>query len=132
MLDFHCFFLNNWKKVTRDITNNYVSTFVIFKMVCYLKQRSKIYQTFYVSFFTFLVCYLLIIWFIDEGWITNIIWWIIMYFRNIKIHWYEWVGGGRNILSCHWEIIDSIISNLWRILHTIMLALFSIFALFCP
>ena len=44
------------KKSTRDIADNGVITFVIFLMFWFLKQRRKIYQTFYISLSTIMGC----------------------------------------------------------------------------
>ena len=57
--------------------------------------------------------------------IAKIICQLIMSFRNIKIHWYEWVGGGIKLdILCYLstgKLLIQLYKKLWRILHTIML-----------
>ena len=61
--------INHWfniKEVTMDIKDNYVSNFVLFQMVWFLKQRRNICQTFHVIFSTLMSCCFYIILFINE------------------------------------------------------------------
>ena len=53
MLDLHWETLNQHKRVTADIVDNYVSTFGIFQIVSYLQQGRNIYQTLYVRFYNY-------------------------------------------------------------------------------
>ena len=55
------------KEVTRGIVDNFVSIFVTLKVVCYLKQRRKIYHALYVISPTILVCYFGKFLFVNEG-----------------------------------------------------------------
>ena len=93
--------VNHWillEIFTRDIAENYVSTFVIFQMFWFLTQRSKIYQKLYVIFSTILGCKLQIFLFINEGQISDILCQLILYFHNVTIHWHKGVVSGINII----------------------------------
>ena len=57
----------NIKEVTRDIVENIMITFTLLQMFCFLKQRSKIQDPFYVIFSTIMGCYLLTFLLINEG-----------------------------------------------------------------
>ena len=55
------------QSITRYMTDNYVTTFLIFQIIRYMKTKIKIYPTFYVSFSTILSCYFHRLLFINEG-----------------------------------------------------------------
>ena len=55
------------KEVTRNIADNYVSTFVILQMFWVLKQRGKIYHILYFCFYTILGCHFHIYVFFNIG-----------------------------------------------------------------
>ena len=97
------------KEVTRDISDNYVSTFVLVNNVWFLK-KLKYSRNYFFSLSTILVCHFRRFLFIIEVQIIDILCQLILYFQINNSHWHNLVVGGSNRkIICYISTVNAFI-----------------------